>query len=40
MVDDQLVEIRVLFATFDEESVANALTGDVRVRLSYIDMLI
>jgi len=36
MVDDQLVEIRVLFATFDEKPVAEALTGDVRIRFSYV----
>jgi len=36
MVDNQLIEIRVLFATFDEEPIAKALARDIRVRLSYI----
>ena len=34
VVDDQLIEIRVLLATFYEESIANVLTRDVCVRLS------
>jgi hypothetical protein len=36
MIDDQLVEIGVFFAAFDEEPIAKALARDVCVRLSYI----
>ena len=36
MVDNQLAEIGVLFATLDEEPIAKALARDVRVRLSYV----
>jgi len=36
MVNDQFIEIGVLFAAFDEEPIAKALARDVRVRLSYI----
>jgi len=34
VVYNQLIQIGVLFATFDEESIAKALARDVRVRLS------
>jgi hypothetical protein len=36
MVDNQLIEIGVLFAAFDEEPIAKALACDVRIRLSYV----
>ena len=36
VVDNQLVEIGVLFAAFYEEPVTKALARDVRIRLSYV----
>lgn len=36
VVDNQLVEVRILFATFDEEPVAKALARDIRIRFSYV----
>jgi hypothetical protein len=36
MIDDQLVEIGVLFAAFNEEPITKALACDVRIRLGYV----
>jgi len=40
VVDNQLVEIGVLFAAFNEESIAKTLACDIRIGLSYVNVLI
>jgi hypothetical protein len=36
MIDNQLVEIGVLFAAFNEEPITKALTCDIRIGLSNV----
>ena len=36
MVDNQLVEIGILFPAFDEEPIPEALASDIRIRLGYV----
>jgi hypothetical protein len=36
VVDNQLIEIGILFPAFDEEPIPEALASDIRIRLGYV----